>query len=71
MIRKVAREDYDIPLEGRVLTKGKTYECEEVQIDGRTYYYLRDDLGDAATLSTTRFLTTEETREMKLKEMGI
>ncbi len=70
MIRKIAREDYDIPWEA-VLTKGRTYECEEVQIDGRTYYYLRDDLGDAATLSTTRFLTTEETREMKLNEMGI
>jgi len=82
----IAKEDYFLTLDlgyknptpNKVLTRGKIYECEDISgtspddfPDYDKYYKVIGDDGNRLTLGKGRFFSIEETREMKLKEIGL
>ncbi len=73
---------YKNPTPNKVLTGGKIYECEVISgkstddfiydfPDYDKYYKVTCDDGNRMTFGKGRFFTIEETREMKLKELGL
>jgi len=54
------------------VTVGKTYDTININVIlSQLNYYIEDDLGDKVLFDTRLFITLEEFREKRLKNLGI
>ena len=54
------------------VTVGKTYDTMDINVIlSKLNYYIEDDLGDRSLFDTRMFITLEEFREKRLKNLGI